>query len=232
MKTLLALAVLASLAASAQAAPVLNLNWNSCIGPVDRCLPAGTGRVALYVSAIGQSAPHAGYRYVLRIDDPSPLAVADAWRFDAVGCEGPALIDLNYTSPAALGKSCPTFEGPAAQHNVDSYVYDPVNGSCELTMGSGYAAGNFTAVNPATRYMLGEVVLDFSFAVNGPGDPGNTCGGLERPVGITIVDAFWVDTAFQQQSFAIASPHITANGDCAPTPAHPVTWGAIRAQYR
>src|SRR5207237_4823226 len=105
MRTLLLkIGILSSLAVApvSQAANgTVDINWDSCTGPVDKTTAVGAP-YELFISEIGLDQVHIAYEVRFVYGNESQ-AVPDAWRFDADGCEGGLLI-IN-----ALSKSCPPF---------------------------------------------------------------------------------------------------------------------------
>jgi hypothetical protein len=110
-------------------------------------------------------------------------------------------------------------------------------GRAGITVASSYPAG-VPNPNPATRYHLAHLGFNQLYGVNGAGTPGATCGHLDEPMTIYITRASWLDPAGtehfwtgQAECVAINDPN-HQTGCAAATAARPVTWGAIRAQYR
>jgi hypothetical protein len=235
MRLLLPMFLAVLLVSPAQATPFFQLSWDSCTGPLNRCIAPGEGDVGLYGWVIGQDAPHTGYDFRVDVYRQHGGLFPDAWRFDVPGCQGASFIQMRYTSPAALSKTCPTFERVDQSIHITDYGFDALTGHCRIVMASAYPAGSL-ATDPAVRYMLGQILFNFTYAVAGPGDPGNTCGNVEAPMELHLTRAAWVDMATgNEHDFATGRLTLVANDPlvgCAPVPARATTWGAIRGQYR
>jgi hypothetical protein len=162
----------------------------------------------------------------------------DAWRFDPSGCEGSSFITIDHLAPAAVVKTCPSFMQSAAGVQIKDYSYDALTGKCQAVLANGYGGG-VTTVNAAQRYFLARFLFDFSFAVNGAGDPPNTCGGLDVPVCAHITRATWIslsDTAEHQfvigQEFVTSNDAANSTGCPGATPTKSTTWGSLKNTYR
>jgi hypothetical protein len=230
------LLLLAAAAGTASAVPSVRISWDAC-SPivVNKQIAPAEGSVNLYVSASGVDQPHKAYQVELSLGSGNYGPLADAWRFDAAGCQGSSGLTMNHITSS---KTCPSFQGTAQSLQIKNYSYDPASGKARLTLANSYPAG-VTAVNPATRYLLAHIVFDMTYAVNGPSDPGNTCGNLERPVCIAILPSTsWLDMGGVERPFAHENEYVTSNapnnevGCPGAVPAKPATWGAIKGQYR
>ena len=165
----------------------------------------------------------------------------DAWRFDPAGCDV-GFFTLNHTAPAAVSKTCPSFQGNLQSLQIKDYSYDGTTGKVKITLANAYpngGAGNPAATNAAQRYFLANYNFDLTFAVVGPGAPdGSTCGGVEVPVCFALTQATWLDLTGAEIPWNIASGYITTNDPnnlqhCPGTvPAAPRTWGSVKSQYR
>lgn len=245
MKVTRFLAAVAILGATASTsfAQSVSLTWDTCVGPIDKAVTPGSIAQA-NISVLGQTASHKAYD--VRIMMISPGGVRDAWRFDAVGCQGSALIELQHLPPAAISKACPAFMGTSAPslQIKDFSLFDPLTGKMRGVIANsypnGWGAGSTAGgvVNPATRYFLGGFKFDETFGVFGPTDPGNTCGGLEVPVCAHLTNAAWLSLDGIESQWAVASEYITSNDPnntsrCpGATPAQSTTWGSLKSQYR
>jgi len=88
---------------------------------------------------------------------------------------------------------------------------------------------------PQWVYALATVVFDHALSVNGPGDGETGCGGVERSICIRLVEARYRAADGTWVEWAIDPGLISTNAgvaSCIALPAHPATWGAIKAQYR
>jgi hypothetical protein len=228
-RILASLLLLGFASTGAFAAGAVSVNWDTCIGPVNKQIVIGPNN--LYESVIGQSLPHQAYQVALTLG--SPGGIRDAWRFDPTGCQTSSGITINH-----LTKACPSFQGALASVQVKDYSYDALTGKAKLSLYNAYPPANNAQIDPLVRYGLGLITFDHSFSVNGAGSPGSTCGGLEAPVCIHITSASWLDPAGQEFPWTIAQEFVTANdpnntSNCpGATPATSTTWGKVKNQYR
>jgi hypothetical protein len=226
--------LLLGVASNAFAAGAVSLNWDSCVGPIDKAVPAGT--MQLFESVLGQSLPHQAYQVQVTLG--SPGGIRDAWRFDPAGCQGSSFITINHLAPASVVKVCPTFQGTAQSVQVKDYSYDALTGKAKLSLYNAYPPANNVQINPAQRYFLGQIIFDHTFSVAGPTDPGANCGGVEAPVCLHITSASWLDPAGAEFPWGIAQEFVTANDPAntshcpGATPATSTTWGNLKNQYR
>ena len=233
MRFLITAALSILLAGQANAVPFFGLSWDTCTGPLNRCIAPGEAVVNLSAWVVGQSTAHRGYEFAVEFATKSASSpYPDAWRFDPDGCLGSGFINMRFT---AQPNSCPVFERSGATH-ASSFLYDPSIQKFKMVMSSNYPLGNTNTVDPSRRYALGWVAFEFIFCVNGPTDPGTTCGQLETPMSLHIARATWIEhPAGTSHDYAVNHADLFANDPavgCAPVPAVPATWGAIRAQYR
>jgi hypothetical protein len=243
---LLALLLLAVTASRAMADGGVNFCWDACLGPVNKAASGG-GSADAYVSVLGQSQVAQSYQvHVLVGLGYSPIA--DAWRFDAAGCEGRARFTLNDLAPAAVAASCPSFQGNVPSVHIKDFSYDPIayRGSITLAVAypnadpvTGASRGNPAATDPAQRYFLANDHFDLTDASVGPTPADlSTCGGIEVPLCFTVTSASWLDLAGNESFWPIANEFISTNdpngnhGCPGVVPAAPKTWGAVKGQYR
>jgi hypothetical protein len=231
----------AALTTCASAHPRLRISWDACDPPVvHKFISPGQANVDLYVSAVGQDDPHQGYQLTLEVwsqVDCEQNTVHDAWRFDASGCQGPGAMTIDHLAPAAVAKTCPSFQGDAPSSIVVSgYTYDSMQGKARLELSNTYPDGVLSP-NPGTRSMLLHVGFDMTRAVNGAGNSGETCGGLENPTCIHVLQAYWFDIDGQGHPIDIETPRVSANDPSQGAicfgcdPVIPTTWGSIKGQY-
>jgi hypothetical protein len=218
--------------ASAQTAAI---NWDTCIGPINKQILPGTQARAV-VSATGHSVGHKAYQAFVSLGS-GPAGLADAWRFDAAGCQGSSFITIEHLPPAALAKTCPAMQGANSSIQIKDYSYDPLTGKARAVLANTYPAG-VLAPNPATRYFLAGFLFDHLFSVNGPTTPGADCGGLERAVCAHLIRTSWLDMDGNEFQYALSSEYVTSNDPnndvrCpGATPAVDATWGSIKHQYK
>jgi hypothetical protein len=242
--------ILAATATSSFAAGAVSLNWNTCVGPIDIAV-AGGGPIDGYASVFGQSQTSQAYQ-IRVFAGSSGGGLADAWRFDPSGCEGTTLYSLNSFPQSAISKACPSFQGAVAAVHIPDFSYDITTGKALITFANAYPnadanginQGNPGAVTPTVHYCLVDYHFDLTFATVAPTDPGNTCGGVGKPVCLAIAPLgatagpSWVDLAGNEVPWAVAGGFLTTND---PTdaqhcpgivPTQSKTWGQVKDQYR
>jgi hypothetical protein len=233
---LLSALLLGAMATTASAQGTVSLNWDTCIGPINKAIAPGT-IADLQASVIGHSQPHQAYQVYVALGSGNAGALRDAWRFDAAGCQGSALITINHLSPGTLSKACPSFQGANASIQIKDYSFDALTGKARAVLANTYPAG-VAVVNPATRYFLAQFKFDHTFSTAGPSDPGNTCGGLEVAVCAHLTRTSWLSPDGVETPWAWGQEYVTANdagntsGCPGATPAVPTTWGSVKAQYK
>jgi hypothetical protein len=231
--------LLAASSTVALADGAVSLTWTGCTGPANIAAPGGNVMNA-FVSVLGQTQTAQSYQCVTA-GNQAGGPMRDAWRFDPAGCDN-GFFTLNHTAPSSVSKVCPSFQGALQSLQIKDYSIDPVNGKAKITLANAYpngGAGNPAATNAAVRYFLANYVFDMSFAVAGPGDPPNTCGGIDVPACFALVSASWLDTAGNEISWNHASNDwITTNDPndlqhCpGSVPVRSTTWGNVKGQYR
>jgi hypothetical protein len=232
--------------------PVLDLSWGDC-SPIqhDRVLPAGEVVSKLVVFVNGMDQPHQAFQFQLWFGEQglpcAPYIVPDAWRFDFIGCQGSAYVNI---TTASTSKTCPALAGTPTNEFKD-LSYNSMYSQMILLVAASYAT---RTPDPNVTYRLGTITFDHTYAVTGAGVPGQTCGGFEKPICITTWGGFNVHGDCDQGPSPNAS-YLDANGVEHPfgaggpgfatfridpsiqacslaTPAEPRTWGSIKAQYR
>jgi hypothetical protein len=241
---LASLMFLGALSTSAFADGAVSLNWATCTGPINQSVLPGTLRSSnvVNISVLGQSIVHQAYQVQITVGGNGPLR--DAWRFDPAGCQGTPYYTLDHLS---LAKACPSFQGTLQSVQVKDFSYDALTGKAKISLynaypnndpSSGAPLGNPGATNPAVRYFLGSVSFDETYGVNGPTDPGNTCGGLEVGTCFHLTSQTWLNLSGIEIPWAVASEFVTsndaANASHCPgaTPTQSTTWGSLKNQYR
>ena len=232
---LASLLVLGASATMAFAEGAVQINWDTCIGPINKAVTPGSIAQS-NVSVLGHTALSSGYEIDILVGQPG--GIRDAWRFDAAGCQGTALLTMDHTPPAAISKACPAFQGTLQSLQIKDYSYDAVTGKARGVIANAYPSGQLS-VNPAQRYFLAGWKFDETFGVTGPSDPGNTCGGLEFGTCIHITKASYISVGDGvEHNWIIGGEFITANdaansSNCpAATTASSTTWGALKNTYR
>jgi hypothetical protein len=232
--------------------PVFDLSWGDC-SPIqhDRVLPAGETVSKLVVFVSGMDQPHQGFDFRLYFGEQglpcAPSLVPDAWRFDFIGCQGSAYVNM---TTASSSKTCPALAGSPLVE-IKDLSYDTQHAQMRLVIAAGYAT---RIPDPNLTYRLGTITFDHTYAVTGAGVPGQTCGGFEKPMCITTWGGFdvhgdcdrgpypkasYVDGDGVEHFFAPNPPGFNTfridpsiQACSLATPAEPKTWGAIKAQYR
>ncbi len=242
---LASIVLLAATASVSFAQGAVSINWDTCVGPTGAASKAVAplSIVGQYISVLGQSQAHKAYDVRILLGQPGGLK--DAWRFDAVGCQGSAFLSIDHLPPAAVAKACPAFmqtSAPALQ--IKDFSYDALTGKARGVLANSYPNGvgpgtsTGGTVNPLTRYFLARFNYDQTYGVNGPTTPGVDCGGLEAPLCSHIIQATWLTLDGQELRWNIASEFVLANdptnssGCPGATPAQPKTWGSLKNQYR
>jgi hypothetical protein len=220
---------------TAHAVGVVNLTWDSCTGPHVRSVVPGQ-TVTLFASVIGHAEAFTGYQVTMRLGIGNDNHLPDAWRFDASGgCQGGSRLTMEHLGP---NKACPSFL-PNATETSKEYEYDPVAKVAETRIAARLTSGSVTP-NPVQRYFLASWRFDHTASVEGPGTPGVSCGGVERPICFVSYPATWTDPDGTEHDWVFDVPFASTNDHpncpCASTPCTvPVvdeTWGAIKGQYR
>ena len=230
------LLMLAAVATSASAQGVASLNWNTCVGPLNRTITAD-GTNGLYASVSGHSAAHKAYQVFVLFGSGSAGPIRDAWRFDAPGCQGSSFLSIDHLAPAAVVKTCPSFQGALQSLQIKDYSVDVVSGRARGVLANSYPAG-IASTTPATRYFLARFLFDHTFSVSGATTPGADCGGLEVPVCALLTSSAWLDLDGLEHEWSKNSEYATANDPnndsrCpGATPATATSWGSIKAQYK
>lgn len=236
----LAFASLAGAPSLALADPVVDISYQCASIVPDAIVYEGGSWSGAMVSVTGHSAAHRGYalRLVVRATDGGPLP--DAWRYDPGGCQDADRFDLSYDPIVEIVRpaSCVPFHrysshGPA----TEVVTYDPVSGELRIDFRFEYQPPSLPA-DPTWWYGLLRIHFSHEGSrVETASDP-STCGGLERAVCLSLVDARWIDPAGIEHPWTIGNGTITAHiagvppGTCGAVPARAATWGAIKGSYR
>jgi hypothetical protein len=227
------------------------MGWTACnASPItDLTVTANQASgINLVVMVSGQTDPTTAYQCQILYGNASKT-VPDAWRFDAAGCQGSAFVVVNAKSPAALSKTCPSFQDAGAPNQalaITDVSFYPSGHSYASTLmriscANSYPAGNVPV--GATKYFLCDAEFNESFGVVGASDPGNTCGGLEGVMCFNLASASFLpndgvgteaDFVFHGGATGDWATASTAGpaGGCQGTPAQTRTWGSIKSQYR
>jgi hypothetical protein len=206
--------------------------------PVNTALAPGAV-LDLYAMLTNSTEVSQSYEIKLHAGTPGGPLV-DAWRFDTNGCEGQTLWSFSVTPPAPLSKTCPSMQGSLPNIQVKDYQYDTTTGKSNLILANLYpnnGLGNPADADPSKQYFLADFHFDFTFGVTGPGNPPNTCGGIEQPVCWAIYQTDFINTAGDQVDWVQAQNFLTVNdpnnsSHCpGAVPAVPATWGQIKGAY-
>lgn len=235
--------LLAAIAPVAHAANgVVDLTWGTVCTPIVSAIsnPAA-GPVSVIASVAGSDQTHGAYQVRFQLGDMNNT-VPDAWRFDASGCPGSSLLQMNNTPPPALAKACPAFQG-MNPITIKDYNFFPEFTGRPMTLMRGVIAVAYpfgaTAL-PGQRYFLAQFVFDHSLSVVGPTTPGTDCGGFETPV---VIQALFDDpkvVGAQSTSYIRFSDNVEYLFDPGNTtltwngavPTANSTWGQVKAAYR
>ena len=107
-------AAVLAFASSAQANDgLVDMSWNGCAPVVQDLRTSTAGPYSLYILVTGFDQPHQAYETTFIYGDASGN-VPDAWRFDPIGCQGSSFVTIDHLAPAAVAKTCPTFQGALA----------------------------------------------------------------------------------------------------------------------
>jgi hypothetical protein len=217
---------------------VMDLSWDACSPIVVNKVPTA-GPQTFFASAIGATVAHKAYQVWWVVGDANQT-LPDAWRFDAAGCNG-GFYTFTSQPPTLLAKACPGFVPLATQQfTIPLFQLAPAPLGYATTLGNGFLAVSYpngsTNTTPTQRYHLCQFLLDFTFAVNGPTNPGVDCGGFETPMCINTVRqrSSWLDTNNVETLFDIGNASLTVHSvaGCPAIPARAATWGEIKGQYR
>jgi hypothetical protein len=222
--------------------PTIRLSWDQCDPLVFNKDFGSNAPATIYtmvVSGVGFEGTYQGgeMRLVLADYDYASTAIADAWHFEAGGCN----TDQLTSSTAAFSKACPKLEG---LRPLPLFQYDFNFPGAEALPNSGFLQW-FTAFDPfdavaATRYTVVQFKFDHAFSVAGPSDPNVACGNADKPMCVVLRRYGYlndqnvvVDTDVSYDN-KVLSWNDSANpgGRCPLTPSRPSTWGQIKASYR
>jgi len=259
-KVLTGLAVMAALAlagSSYATTGTVTMGWTGCnTSPItDIAVTAQqAATVNLVTFVTGQDDPTLSYQVWILYGNATTKTVPDAWRFDASGCEGPSFVTLNHLAPAALSKTCPSFQDAGGPHSsLQIKDLNPVPPTLpyattleRIVVANAYPNPGNTPVL-ATKYFLMDAEFNLSFATEGPSDgTAGTCGNLEVPICFNLNTASYIinDGSGNEIPFnfhggatgdwatAHSSTQGVVTGCTAATPAQPRTWCSIKSQYR
>ena len=239
-----------------RAGGTVSISWDAC-DPVVVNKNMLSGANHAYASVVGHGVGHQAYQVWLLLGNSS-LALPDAWRFDAAGCNAgfsaSETAPYNSQPPTALSKACPPFApasgiGAVVISRIQAYQFAPAPLGFATTLGNALAAFAYPNnglgspnFNPATRYHLVDFTFDHTFSLAGPQDPAAACGGFEDGMCIYVIDGktSWLDLTSAEHLFndGQTNRYLTYNGGTpsgpcpGSIPAKPATWGSIKAQYK
>jgi len=242
--------ILAASASTSFAAGAVSMTWSTCIGPVN-IVPTPGGLLDGYVSVLGQTTVTTAHQCVT-LGGSVGGPIADAWRFDAAGCESPSngsppgLFVAQPFAQTSVSKACPALQGSAPGLALPDYSYDITTGKVKITLANAYPnpdangtpQGNAAGIDPTKHYCIANYHFNMAFAVNGPSNPADACGGLDIPVCFALTSASWLDLNSAEIPWAVAGGFLTSsdanNAQHCPgvVPAQPTTWGKVKGQYR
>jgi hypothetical protein len=252
------MAVVAALAfaGSSYAAPgLVQMSWTGCNTTPTTDIAFTAGQAAtlnLFVFLTNQSDPTQSYQVKILYGASATKTVPDAWRFDAVGCQTSAFVTLNHQPPAAVSKTCLSFQdagGPHSSLQIKDVSFVAASLGYPTTLmdaqvANAYPVGNVPSA--ATKYFLMDAEFNQSFSNVGP-TPGDnsTCGNAEIPMCFNLASATYIinDGSGDELPFTFhggatgdwATAHEASQGaapSCQATPVQTRTWGQIKSQYR
>jgi hypothetical protein len=211
---------------------------------------------SLFVSASGLVGTVYGVQVSL-VFRPNAGGLADAWRFDAQGCEaGHYRVILTSQDPA-----CPALSPPGGQ-TLTTYRY--LANFYEVPYG-GFGTGQLQFAEAASQpaqlggntHQIVEIDFDHANATLGPGSTAQTCGCFDRPMCISVGSASYLDAPGSELPFQLGQGFLRWNDptgvltgcgtivDCfptngcvpesvcvAPVPALARSWGFVKNVYR
>jgi hypothetical protein len=239
----------------ALAVPYSEIRWTSCTtSSSNRFDPSSTTETAaVSFTGVTGKVREVAFRIQLWAGGSQ---VSDAWRYDGNGCEGGL---LKFTLPRG-SSLCPAMTGAnrveASQVDYLAYAEGGWSKGRETIR---YSAlfDPMTAI-ASTTYTVALVHFDHPDAALGASQSAGSCGCLERPLCISLLDVHYVDDAGQEHTVQTFNSAIhwndpgnsllcpggpdLCNGDCpswegdtlcvATTPATMQSWGRVKASYR
>jgi hypothetical protein len=215
----------------------VDFSWDAC-EPILATKPdPAAGPVTFYATVTGQRDSSVAHQVWWLVLDEN-FELPDAWRFDDAGCQ--ATFYTYSTGVLALAKSCPPLVPlDMPQIKLATFRLSPPALGYPTTSGNGYLAVSYLEgspnLDPNRRYLLAAFTHDFTWAVDGPGEPGQTCGGFDHAV---CVQAIPNRLSFIRRDGMEFPWHIgngvlsfRTTGGCPVTAAHASTWGSIKHQY-
>src|SRR5688500_5332962 len=223
--------------ATAYAQPIVRVAWNTCDGPT--ALSTQEGREALLqVWVRGQDVGHRGYRFRLELSPAADADLPDAWRFDSVGCQGDSLALIIIRTPQPTPQTC--YFGLCEYLTavpVATWAYDEVTGTLALDVEVLCPPG-LANPEPFWRYRIAEIrFLHSARSRIGESKEPGTCGGLDRPVCIRLIEAEYENLDGKWTKWDLGNAFVAASGigvpvpECDTVPARQSTWGRIKARY-
>ena len=217
----------------------IDLSWDVCTPVVSDIASPVAGPLRVVASVLGNDQTHKAYSVIFQLGDASDQ-VPDAWRFDAEGCQGLPLIQINHLPPADLAPACPAFSGNEVPLTLKFYSPMPLDSGLPTTLMRGVMASSYLSprtADPGQRYHLASFVFDHTNSVIGPTTPGVGCGGFETAIFIKLLvgERPGPTCAYLSASDDIAYPFdagnilVSVNGS---VPAAQTTWGLIKSAYR
>ena len=230
---------------NSNAAPgTVRISWDQCDPVVtSKCLASGAERLWIAVAARGATEPHLGYSVRLQFSNsvrtcrvyngpPCEFSrLADAWWFDAGGCNEGRLQVATTDSE----QGCSPFQGsnPIPFFRFERDLNDPILLSVDM----------FNAYDVVLEpqldawLLLFRISIDHSRSTCGDSDPDLACGHLERPAYVWIEDTEFVTPELLIKRFAIENDEVAwqadeCSQDCGAVQNQSITWGRLRSLYR
>jgi len=223
-----------ALASIATASPQVFLSWDaSCPTVVQNKNWSGPANYSMYVALKNLTAAdkNVGTEVTLAYGPP----VADAWRFDDVGCQYASQVLMTIT-PNSPG--CPAMTSTNSL-TLGVFVYDSASQTMHLRLENTYDA--FTP-SPGVTYTLWNLTFNHAISISGHDNNPSTCDNAATPMCIYMPNPadpntpswLWTPAGGTEPfTFAQASDGMLSwNAGCQPVPTLASTWGRIRAMYR
>ena len=198
--------------------PQAVLSWGGlCPTRVKNMDFTGPGTYVLWVGAKNLTSSDSNTDRVITLNF-RPI-VADAWRFDNAGCQGPSLMTAYSNTSHPDSKSCPTMVG-TSPITITNFTYDPGSMTAQLALAAAY---NVFVPSPGVTYTLWKILFDHSNSAVGTSDP-TACGNAQLAMTISIAagaDSSYLHTTsntYEALTFADPSDQaVTWNAGCATT---------------
>ena len=213
---------IAAIAPSQAAAQFHRCSWEACEPQDYEQAFQGAGTYRFVISARGLSGSATGHLTVIRIYP----TLADAWRFDAGGCQTSAHFAA---STEEFDGACPTLRAGFPAEGV-SFDFDSGTNEARLRL---ELTGDPVVLNSNSRYLLWRIAFDHSQSVEGPPGSGAECGGADATVQLEV-EQCTVSRMGAPSIDLLPSPsdEATCRWVSSSSPVLPRSLAAVKAQYR